>query len=130
MYSSTSWTRSEDKLFEQLLVKYPETEPDRWEKIASCMVFKSAEEVEEHFETLLHDVSMIDAGLTELPNNYVDEISKEPTAGDEGKWEISTKGKSWTEAAEHRYDLHGSSCCDEIREHKRSMLRWLRTYTV
>ncbi|KAL9679483.1 hypothetical protein QQ045_017346 [Rhodiola kirilowii] len=122
--SSTSWTRSEDKLFEQLLVKYPETEPDRWEKIASCMVFKSAEEVEEHFETtLLHDVSMIDAGLTELPN-YVDEISKEPTAGDQGKCEISTKGKSWTEAAEHRLFLRG------LQEYGKGDWRGISRYCV
>ncbi|CAM8958036.1 unnamed protein product [Rhodiola kirilowii] len=117
----SSWTRSEDKLFENLIVKYPETEPHRWEKIARCMEFKSAEEVEKHYEALLHDVSLIDAGLIELPNyedDDVEEISKE-VAGDQGSWDFESKrrtyGKSvsdrkkgtpWTEE-EHRSFLLG-----------------------
>ncbi|KAL9678858.1 hypothetical protein QQ045_016709 [Rhodiola kirilowii] len=74
MSSSTSWTRSENKLFEQLLEKYPETDPDRWEKIASCM---------------------IDAGYIELPiYEDDDDDNEEPTR--DGKWE-SMKRKPWTE---------------------------------
>ncbi|CAM8955064.1 unnamed protein product [Rhodiola kirilowii] len=111
----SSWTRSEDKLFEQLIVMYPETEPDRWEKIASCMEFKSAEEVKEHYGKLLDDISMIDAGLIELPN-YEDD---EELTGDQASWDFESntrkygksvserkKGTPWTEE-EHRSFLLG-----------------------
>ncbi|KAL9679145.1 hypothetical protein QQ045_017001 [Rhodiola kirilowii] len=111
----SSWTRSEDKLFEQLIVMYPETEPYRWEKIASCMEFKSADEVKEHYGKLLDDISMIDAGLIELPN-YEDD---EELTGDQASWDFESntrkygksvserkKGTPWTEE-EHRSFLLG-----------------------
>uniref|UniRef100_A0A7N0RD48 Uncharacterized protein n=1 Tax=Kalanchoe fedtschenkoi TaxID=63787 RepID=A0A7N0RD48_KALFE len=116
--TSSSWTRSEDKLFEQLLVKYPEAEPERWEKIASRLQFKSTEQVRDHYEELLHDVSQIDAGRIELPS-YVDDVVDE----EDGSWDSDSKrisfgrksGKSdaerkkgtpWTEE-EHRLFLIG-----------------------
>ncbi|CAM8949063.1 unnamed protein product [Rhodiola kirilowii] len=103
MSSSTSWTWLEDKLFETLLVTYPETEPDRWEKIASCMEFKSVEEVKEHYEKLLHDVCLIDAGLIKLPNYK--------------------KGTPWTEE-EHRLFLHG------LQEYGKGDWRGISRYCV
>lgn len=117
--SSTSWTRSEDKQFEQLLVKFPENENDRWEKIAARLRFKSVEQVKDHYEELLHDVIEIEAGRVELPS-YVDEICIDDE-DDVGSWDSDSKrisfgrknGKSdterkkgtpWTEE-EHRFQI-------------------------
>ncbi|CAM8910647.1 hypothetical protein QQ045_031750 [Rhodiola kirilowii] len=118
--SSSSWTRSEDKLFEQLLVKYPETDSERCEKIASRLQFKSAEQVKEHYDELLHDVCQIETGMIELPS-YVDLEGIEDEQA--GSWDSDSKrisfgkksGKSdterkkgtpWTEE-EHRLFLYG-----------------------
>ncbi|PRQ56589.1 putative transcription factor MYB/SANT family [Rosa chinensis] len=64
--SSARWTRPEDKLFEQALVRFSDDLPDRWERIAEMVPGKSAEEVLEHYETLVHDVVEIDSGRVEL----------------------------------------------------------------
>lgn len=68
------WTRLEDKLFEQALVRFSEDLPDRWERIADELPGKSAEEVLEHYETLVHDVLEIDSGRVELPS-YAEDSS-------------------------------------------------------
>ncbi|MDP1189010.1 SANT/Myb-like DNA-binding domain-containing protein, partial [Klebsiella pneumoniae] len=40
---------------------------DRWEKIADQVPGKSAREVREHYEALVHDVFEIDSGRVEIP---------------------------------------------------------------
>ncbi|XP_027104730.2 transcription factor DIVARICATA [Coffea arabica] len=67
-----TWTKYEDKLFEQALVGFPEDLPNRWQKIADRVPGKTAEDVRVHYDALVHDVREIEAGRVELPN-YADE---------------------------------------------------------
>nr|GMD50707.1 transcription factor DIVARICATA-like [Ipomoea batatas] len=67
MQSAATWTRVEDKMFEQALVLFPDGD-DRWQRIASRIPGKSALDVIAHFEALVHDVSEIDSGRVELPS--------------------------------------------------------------
>ncbi|XP_059665891.1 transcription factor DIVARICATA [Cornus florida] len=70
--NSASWTRFEDKLFEQALVMFPDEMPDRWQRIADRVPGKALEEVMAHYDSLVHDVHEIDSGRVELPS-YSDE---------------------------------------------------------
>ncbi|KAL6005333.1 hypothetical protein ACLOJK_005898 [Asimina triloba] len=65
--AEAAWSRSQDKLFEQALVVFPDETPDRWARIAAQVPGKSAWEVREHYEALLHDVYEIDSGRVEVP---------------------------------------------------------------
>ncbi|XP_010552881.1 PREDICTED: transcription factor DIVARICATA-like [Tarenaya hassleriana] len=109
--AANQWTRTEDKMFEESLVIFPETLPDRWERIAEKLR-KSPAEVREHYEALVHDVSEIDSGRVEMPD-YVDDsaaswdsapaqISFRAKHGDTEK----KKGTPWTEN-EHKLFLIG-----------------------
>ncbi|KAG5237890.1 hypothetical protein OIU76_012702 [Salix suchowensis] len=71
--ASARWTREEDKIFEQALTVFPENLPDRWQSIANH-IRKSAWEVKEHYDVLVHDVFAIDSGRVELPT-YRDDDS-------------------------------------------------------
>ena len=111
--SSTQWTRSEDKLFEEALVVVPADLPDRWQRVADLVPGKLPREVKDHYEALVYDVLEIDSGRVELPS-YSDESavgspewdssgqisfgSKAKPGGDSER----KKGTPWTEE-EHRY---------------------------
>uniref|UniRef100_A0A9I9DKX6 Transcription factor DIVARICATA n=2 Tax=Cucumis melo TaxID=3656 RepID=A0A9I9DKX6_CUCME len=115
--SSTHWTRSEDKLFEEALVVVPANLPDRWQRVADHVPGKSPREVKDHYEALVHDVLEIDSGRVELPS-YAEESavglpewdssgqisfgSKAKHGGDNER----KKGTPWTEE-EHRLFLLG-----------------------
>ncbi|KAK8550752.1 hypothetical protein V6N13_119252 [Hibiscus sabdariffa] len=116
--SATQWTRLEDKLFEDALVIFPEGTSDRWQKIADRVPGKSAREVKEHFDVLLHDVYEIDAGRIEVPN-YADDSSVLTSSYDSENqnpftWKSKQqqvdndrkKGTPWTEE-EHKLFLIG-----------------------
>jgi hypothetical protein len=82
--AATRWTREEDKIFEQALTIFPENLPDRWQSIANH-IRKSAWEVKEHYDILVHDVLAIDSGRVELPTYRDDEsVSWESSGGDGG----------------------------------------------
>ena len=119
-----TWTKYEDKLFEQALVGFPEDLPNRWQKIADRVPGKTAEDVRVHYDALVHDVREIEAGRVELPN-YADEDeffgwgeplqpppeSRTPNQisfGASGKAKHGDgerkKGTPWTEE-EHRYSI-------------------------
>ncbi|KAK4763473.1 hypothetical protein SAY87_012911 [Trapa incisa] len=121
--SSSSWTREEDKKFEHALVTYPEDSSDRWEKIASELPGKTAEDVRLHYEILVDDLNHIESGLVELPSytspsegSTSDEASGKKVGssahqesghgGKANRDQERRKGVAWTEE-EHRLFLLG-----------------------
>ncbi|PHU17272.1 Transcription factor DIVARICATA [Capsicum chinense] len=71
---SSIWSREQDIAFENALATYPEDSADRWEKIAGDVSGKTLEEVKNHYEILVDDVSRIESGCVPLPcyNSSVD----------------------------------------------------------
>ncbi|XP_030442018.1 transcription factor SRM1-like [Syzygium oleosum] len=65
--SDCSWSREQDKAFENALATYPEDLADRWEKIAADVPGKTVEEINRHYEILVDDVNRIGSGCVELP---------------------------------------------------------------
>ncbi|CAH9122071.1 unnamed protein product [Cuscuta epithymum] len=113
MMASTSWTRYEDKVFEQALVLFPDGD-DRWQRIAERIPGKSAGDVIAHYEALVHDIGEIDSGRVELPT-YRDgsfgweqaEPSQISFGNNKKHSEVERKkGTPWTEE-EHRLFLIG-----------------------
>lgn len=98
-------------MFEQALVAFPETLPDRWQRIAIELTGRTAEEVREHYDALVHDVGEIESGRVEIPS-YSDEANE--LSGWDPVGQISfgskqkhgeierKKGTPWTEE-EHKY---------------------------
>lgn len=107
----TQWNRMEDKLFEQALVAFPENLPDRWQRIAIELPGRTAGEVREHYDALVHDVGEIDSGRVEIPS-YLDEASELSVWDPSGQISFGSnqkhgeaerkKGTPWTEE-EHKY---------------------------
>lgn len=105
--SMSTWTKDDDKLFENGLVLYPDNVVDRWQLIADHVPGKTVDDIMAHYDDLVHDVVEIDAGRIELPR-YTDDPGE--VEGDSqisfgsGKknYEIERKkGTPWTEE-EHR----------------------------
>ncbi|KAJ8422888.1 hypothetical protein Cgig2_026776 [Carnegiea gigantea] len=65
---SCSWSRGQDKAFENALATYPEDLEDRWEKIAADVPGKTLEEVKHHYELLVEDINQIESGRIPLPS--------------------------------------------------------------
>ncbi|KAJ9187305.1 hypothetical protein P3X46_002778 [Hevea brasiliensis] len=76
MESAISWSREEEKAFENAIAthwtKEEEDFKELWEKIASLVPSKSIQELKLHYQLLVEDVSAIEAGNIPLPN-YVGE---------------------------------------------------------
>lgn len=117
------WNRAEEKLFEEALVIFgKEGDPDRWQKIADHVPGRSPEEVRDHYDALLYDVSEIDSGRVDLPSYSDDSLgwvsadsnstrsSQISFGSNGGKLKHSEierkKGTPWTED-EHRRFLIG-----------------------
>ncbi|XP_006360841.1 transcription factor DIVARICATA-like [Solanum tuberosum] len=64
---SSIWSREQDIAFENALATYPEDCVDRWEKIAADVQGKTLQEIKNHYEILLDDVSRIESGYVPLP---------------------------------------------------------------
>ncbi|KAL8162052.1 hypothetical protein V2J09_013541 [Rumex salicifolius] len=118
---SATWSRVEDKLFEEALVKFTDEEdPQRWRKIAGEIPGKSPADIRVHYEALVHDIREIDSGRVELPvysdrsSNWLREpdspMSSQISFGSGNKQKQSDgerkKGTPWTEE-EHRLFLIG-----------------------
>ncbi|KAJ4821932.1 hypothetical protein Tsubulata_041967 [Turnera subulata] len=79
MESSTTWSREEEKAFENAIAMHwidEEDSKEQWDKIASMVPSKSLDELKQHYQLLVEDVIAIEAGNVQLPN-YVEE---EPTS--------------------------------------------------
>lgn len=64
---SSIWSREQDIAFENALATYPEDCVDRWEKIADDVPGKTLQDVKNHYELLVDDVSRIESGYVPLP---------------------------------------------------------------
>lgn len=64
------WSKEEEKAFENAIAMHWEDEDskEQWEKIASMVPSKSMEELKQHYQILVEDVSAIEAGHVPLPN--------------------------------------------------------------
>ncbi|OEL12816.1 hypothetical protein BAE44_0026165 [Dichanthelium oligosanthes] len=65
---SSSWTFSQNKLFEDALDKYDKDTPDRWQNVARAVGGgKTVDDVKRHYAELVRDTTNIDAtGLQNL----------------------------------------------------------------
>ncbi|XP_060195602.1 transcription factor SRM1 [Lycium barbarum] len=124
--SSSIWSREQDKAFENALATYPEDCEDWWEKITFDVPGKTLEEVKNHYDLLIDDVSRIESGSVPLPCYNSSSDSSTSHGGDEGTGKKSAnlngesnhggkssradqerrKGIAWTED-EHRLFLLG-----------------------
>ncbi|KAG2310190.1 hypothetical protein Bca52824_021747 [Brassica carinata] len=102
--ASSQWTRSEDKMFEEALVFFPEGSPNRWERIAD-QLHKPAGEVREHYEALVHDVFQIDSGQVNVPD-YIDDSAGQISFGSKHGEGERKRGTPWSEN-EHKLFLIG-----------------------
>ncbi|KAG9441987.1 hypothetical protein H6P81_017841 [Aristolochia fimbriata] len=64
---SSSWTREQEKAFENGIATHPEDSSDRWEKIAASVPGKTADDVKHHYELLVEDINGIESGRVPLP---------------------------------------------------------------
>lgn len=58
----------QNKLFENALAVYDKETPECWVKIANAVGGRTVEEVKLHYEILLNDIALIEAGGVPLPN--------------------------------------------------------------
>lgn len=75
--SGTIWSYEEEKAFENAIAMHwiEESSKEQWEKIASAVPSKSMEEVKQHYQVLVEDVSAIEAGHISFPNYASDETT-------------------------------------------------------
>lgn len=73
-----TWSRKQDKEFENAIAKYLENGSEEdWKKIASeIFPSKTIDEVKLHYQILLEDVKAIEDGLVPIPN-YINNGQKE-----------------------------------------------------
>ncbi|ONK71309.1 uncharacterized protein A4U43_C04F7140 [Asparagus officinalis] len=62
-----TWSRSENKKFVNALAIYGIENPEIWKIIAATLPGKSPRDIEEHYETLVHDITRIEMGRIKLP---------------------------------------------------------------
>ncbi|XP_042500919.1 protein RADIALIS-like 3 [Macadamia integrifolia] len=65
--AGSSWTRKQNKLFEEALAKFDKDTPDRWQNVARAVGGKSAEEVKRHYEILIEDLKKIESDQIPYP---------------------------------------------------------------
>lgn len=64
--ANSSWTREENKKFENALAFYDEDTPNRWSNVAKA-TGKTEEEVKLQYQKLVEDIENIEADLVPLP---------------------------------------------------------------
>jgi hypothetical protein len=74
--SGAIWRYEEEKAFENAIAMHwieKEDSKEQWEKIASSVPNKSMEQMKQHYQVLVDDVSAIEEGHVSLPN-YANEL--------------------------------------------------------
>ncbi|KAG7590200.1 Homeobox-like domain superfamily [Arabidopsis suecica] len=66
--SISSWTFTQNKMFERALAVYDKDTPDRWHNVAKAVGGKTVEEVKRHYDILVEDLINIETGRVPLPN--------------------------------------------------------------
>ncbi|CAH8272711.1 unnamed protein product [Arabidopsis lyrata] len=106
MAAAPQWTRADDKDFESALVIFPEGSPYFLENIAQTLK-KTVDEVNNHYNTLVHDVDLIESGKFVLPkypdDDYVTLTEASPSRN---KGTGKKNGIPWSQN-EHRLFLEG-----------------------
>lgn len=95
----SSWSRDDDIAFERALAIYTDETENRWGKIAEVVPGKTLEQIMEHYEDLVHDVTMIESGRVPLPDYGKHE------QGSKKLKQKRRRGIAWT-ANEHRFVIH------------------------
>lgn len=77
MSSGIIWSKEEEKTFENAIAMHwvDEDCKGQWEKIASMVPSKTMDELKQHYQLLVEDVSAIEAGHIPLPNYVGEEAS-------------------------------------------------------
>eukprot|EP00249_Psilotum_nudum_P016605 c25902_g1_i1 orf=344-1360(+) len=78
----SSWTRQQEKVFENALAVHDQDTPDRWENIAALVPGMNAASVKDHYDLLVEDVDGIDAGRIPLPLYFFPSLSAVDGAGE------------------------------------------------
>ncbi|KAL5993392.1 hypothetical protein ACLOJK_014316 [Asimina triloba] len=114
--SSSSWSREQEKAFENALATHPENCSDWWEKIAAAVPGRSLDEIKHHYELLVEDVNNIDAGLVPLPSY---------ASSPEGSADHSTEGGPGKKGAHGGYSQndagHGSKSSRSDQERRKGI---------
>ena len=82
--NSSTWSKEQDKAFENALATYPEESVDRWEKIAADVPGKSLEEIQHHYELLVDDINDIESSRVPLPCYNSSSDGSTSHSGEEG----------------------------------------------
>lgn len=98
---TSSWSREQDKAFENAIATYPEDSPDRWEKIAADVRGKTLEEIKHHYELLVDDVNNIESGCVPLPSYNSSSEGSSSHAGDEGTGKKGGHGGHYNSESNH-----------------------------
>ncbi|CAJ2637390.1 unnamed protein product [Trifolium pratense] len=95
--SPTQWSREDAKIFERALLMVPENSPNRWEKMAEKVPGKSAAEVKDYYQDLVHEISEIESGRVEIPI-YPDDLDESDDLAESGGSGLfdSLKETPWT----------------------------------
>lgn len=110
---SSSWSREQDKAFENAIATYLEDASDRWEKISTDVPGKSLDEIKEHYELLMDDISRIESGYVPLPSYN----SPEGSAGHAGEEGTGKKGGNFGQySSESNHGSKGSRSDQERRK--------------
>ncbi|XP_021889840.1 transcription factor SRM1-like [Carica papaya] len=112
---SSSWSREQDKAFENALATYPEDSTDRWERIAGDVPGKTLEEIKHHYDLLVDDVNRIESGCVPLPA-YNSSEGSTSQAGDEGT------GKKGSHVGHYSESNHGSKSRSD--QERRKGIAW------
>lgn len=79
--ASVEWSREEEKAFENAIAIHwtDDSNDQNWSKFASMVPNKTIEELKQHYEVLVEDVTAIEAGNVPIPKYVGEEASSSST---------------------------------------------------